>query len=47
MTVHGRTVEQKYVGPSRWDMLREIAQRKHPGAHAERVVFGSGAVPII
>ena len=42
--VHGRTVQQKYVGPSRWDMLREIAQRKHPGAHRERIIFGSGDI---
>ncbi|MCB9846100.1 MAG: tRNA-dihydrouridine synthase family protein [Phycisphaeraceae bacterium] len=38
-TVHGRTVEQKYVGPSRWDLLREIVAR-HPG----RAIFGSGDV---
>jgi tRNA-dihydrouridine synthase len=39
VTVHGRTVEQKYVGPSRWDPLRELVQRRpnHP-------VFGSGDV---
>ncbi|MEM7754909.1 MAG: tRNA-dihydrouridine synthase family protein [Planctomycetota bacterium] len=44
VTVHGRTVEQKYVGPSRWDMLREIARRKHPGVHKDRIAFGSGDV---
>lgn len=44
VTVHGRTVEQKYVGPSRWDMLREIAKREHPGRVRERVVFGSGDI---
>lgn len=38
-TVHGRTVEQKYVGPSRWTFLRELVQ-KRPG----RIVFGSGDV---
>jgi tRNA-dihydrouridine synthase B len=42
--VHGRTVQQKYVGPSRWDMLREIATRQHPGTHRERAVFGSGDI---
>lgn len=42
--VHGRTVKQKYVGPSRWDMLREIATRTHPGVHRERVIFGSGDI---
>lgn len=44
VTVHGRTVAQKYVGPSRWDVLREIATRRHPGRHTGRVIFGSGDV---
>ena len=44
VVVHGRTVEQKYVGPSRWDMLRDICRRKHPGTHAERPVLTSGDV---
>jgi len=38
-TVHGRTVEQMYVGPSRWTFLRDLV-RARPG----RVVFGSGDV---
>lgn len=38
-TVHARTVEQKYVGPSRWDLLREIVRRT-----PDRVVFGSGDI---
>ncbi len=38
-TVHARTVQQKYVGPSRWDLLRDIVQQR-PG----RVVFGSGDI---
>jgi tRNA-dihydrouridine synthase len=42
VTVHARTVEQKYVGPSRWDLLREIVQRDHPGRVKDRLVFGSG-----
>jgi len=26
ITVHGRTVVQRYVGPSRWEFLREVKQ---------------------
>ena len=37
ITVHGRTVEQRYKGPSNWELLREIKQ--HAG---QRVVLGSG-----
>ncbi len=37
ITVHGRTVRQRYDGPSSWDFLREVKQ--HAG---QRVVFGSG-----
>lgn len=38
-TVHARTVEQKYVGPSRWTFLRDLVRR-----HPERPIFGSGDV---
>ncbi|MBL4591048.1 MAG: tRNA-dihydrouridine synthase family protein [Phycisphaerales bacterium] len=38
-TVHGRTVQQKYMGPSRWDPLRELVRR-----NPERIIFGSGDV---
>jgi tRNA-dihydrouridine synthase len=38
-TVHCRTVEQKYVGPSKWTFLRELVART-----PERVVLGSGDV---
>lgn len=38
-TVHGRTVEQKYIGPSRWTFLRDLAR-----AHPDRIIFGSGDV---
>lgn len=38
ITVHGRTVEQKYRGPSRWEFLREVKQ--HVGL--ERTILGSG-----
>jgi nifR3 family TIM-barrel protein len=37
ITVHGRTVHQRYVGPSRWDFLREL--KRHAGS---RTVLGSG-----
>jgi len=38
-TVHARTVEQKYVGPSRWTVLRELRER-----HPDRIFFGSGDI---
>ncbi|MBC7835750.1 MAG: tRNA-dihydrouridine synthase, partial [Phycisphaerales bacterium] len=38
-TVHARTVEQKYMGPSRWDLLRDIVRR-----HPDKPIFGSGDV---
>ncbi len=44
VTVHARSVQQKYIGPSRWDLLREIVQRDHPGRVRERIIFGSGDV---
>jgi len=37
VTVHGRTVAQRYDGPSCWDFLREV--KRHVG---ERVLLGSG-----
>jgi tRNA-dihydrouridine synthase len=37
ITVHGRTVLQRYKGPSDWQALREIKQ--HAG---QRIVLGSG-----
>lgn len=42
-TIHGRTVEQKYVGPSRWDLLRQIVQQLR-AQHPDCIVFGSGDV---
>jgi tRNA-dihydrouridine synthase B len=38
-TVHARTVVQRYLGPSRWELLRAIVARR-PG----RLIFGSGDV---
>ncbi len=37
VTVHGRTVEQRYVGRSRWEFLAEV--KRHAGS---RTVLGSG-----
>lgn len=37
ITVHGRTVEQRYIGPSRWEFLKEL--KEHVG---DRIVLGSG-----
>ncbi|WP_437203534.1 tRNA dihydrouridine synthase [Planctomicrobium sp. SH664] len=37
ITVHGRTVVQKYVGPSNWDFLREVKQYV-----GDRTILGSG-----
>ncbi|MBX3438901.1 MAG: tRNA-dihydrouridine synthase, partial [Planctomycetaceae bacterium] len=37
VTVHGRTVEQRYCGPSNWSFLRDVKQ--HVG---EKTVIGSG-----
>jgi tRNA-dihydrouridine synthase B len=37
ITVHGRTVQQRYDGPSQWEFLRELKQ--YAGQH---VVLGSG-----
>ncbi|MDX2118492.1 MAG: tRNA-dihydrouridine synthase family protein [Planctomycetota bacterium] len=38
-TVHARTVEQKYIGPSRWDLLRDLVAR-----HRDLPIFGSGDI---
>jgi nifR3 family TIM-barrel protein len=37
VTVHGRTVEQRYVGPSKWEFLAEV--KRFAGG---RVILGSG-----
>jgi nifR3 family TIM-barrel protein len=37
ITVHGRTVLQRYVGPSRWEFLKEV--KRHVGS---RTLLGSG-----
>src|SRR3954465_14901816 len=37
ITVHGRTVHQRYDGPAKWDFLRDLKQMA-----SDRVVLGSG-----
>lgn len=37
ITVHGRTVKQKYIGPSKWEFLKEV--KAHVG---DKVILGSG-----
>ena len=37
ITVHGRTVHQKYVGSSNWEFLKQVKQQA-----GERIVIGSG-----
>ncbi len=37
ITVHGRTVKQRYVGPSNWDFLARV--KRHAGT---RTILGSG-----
>lgn len=38
-TVHARTVEQKYVGPSRWSFLKDLR-----ASHKDKIIFGSGDI---
>ncbi|GIW99388.1 MAG: tRNA-dihydrouridine synthase [Pirellulaceae bacterium] len=37
VTIHGRTVEQRYQGPSRWEFLQEVCQ-----AFPTKTILGSG-----
>ncbi|MDP7034965.1 MAG: tRNA-dihydrouridine synthase family protein [Planctomycetota bacterium] len=38
-TVHGRTVEQRYNGPSNWNFLAGLVRR-----YPDRIIFGSGDI---
>ncbi len=38
-TVHCRTVQQKYLGPAKWEFLRSLRER-----HPDRLFFGSGDI---
>jgi tRNA-dihydrouridine synthase len=37
--VHCRTVQQKYLGPGKWEFLRDLVRR-----YPDRVIFGSGDI---
>ncbi len=37
VTVHGRTVKQRYIGPSRWEFLRDVKQFA-----GDKIILGSG-----
>lgn len=37
VTIHGRTVQQRYVGPSSWDFLREVKTQ-----FPNQIILGSG-----
>ncbi len=39
VTVHGRTVVQKYLGPSKWPFLASLTRR-----YSDRIIFGSGDI---
>lgn len=47
-TVHARTVEQRYMGPSRWDLLRDLVARENSrcdrGGRERPIIFGSGDI---
>ena len=38
-TVHCRSVEQRYLGPGRWEFLAELVKR-----HPDKLIFGSGDI---
>lgn len=44
-TVHCRTVEQKYLGPGRWEFLEDLVSRSCRGSGSDGpVIFGSGDI---
>jgi len=45
-TVHGRTVQQKYDGPSKWPKLAEIVRRYQPEHIAQQVVPHDPELPL-
>lgn len=43
-TVHGRTVEQKYLGPSKWSFLKDLCERYPKAQRPHLSIFGSGDI---
>lgn len=43
-TVHGRTVQQKYIGPSRWPFLADLTARYADARARGFRIFGSGDI---
>jgi len=43
-TVHGRTVEQKYLGPSKWEFLADLTRRYPSSQRPGFFIFGSGDI---
>jgi len=43
-TVHGRTVQQKYLGPSRWPFLADLTRRYRREMEGGFLLFGSGDI---
>lgn len=37
VTIHGRTVEQRYIGPANWEFLKDVCQQ-----FPDRTILGSG-----
>lgn len=44
VTVHGRTVTQKYIGPSNWAFLRSLTERYASAMDKGFHIFGSGDI---
>lgn len=43
-TIHGRTVEQKYIGPSRWAFLSDLTKTYQSATDAGFTIMGSGDI---
>ncbi len=43
-TIHGRTVQQKYIGPAKWPILKQITSHYASATQSGFLIFGSGDV---